>query len=95
MGRTSISRHLKLFRRSITAFNAKNGEKIGGPGKVVELDEALFGKRKNHRGRITRGKWIFGGVERESKDRCFLVPANGIPLLHYGLQLIKTENYTT
>jgi len=26
--------------------------KIGGPGKVVEIDEAKFGKRKCHQGRL-------------------------------------------
>ena len=55
MGRTSIARHLKAFRKSMAVFNKRFREKIGGEGKVVELDEALFGKRKNHRGRIPSG----------------------------------------
>lgn len=46
---------------------------IGGVGKTVEIDEAKIGKRKYNRGRIIQGNWVFGGIERESKN-CFLVP---------------------
>lgn len=42
-------------------------DKIGGPNKVVEIDEAKFGRRKYNRGRILEGNWLFGGIERESK----------------------------
>ena len=46
-------------------------DKIGGPGKVVEIDESKFGKQKYNRGRVVPGSWVLGGVERNSK-RCFL-----------------------
>lgn len=42
--------------------------KIGGPGTVVEVDEAKFGHRKYNRGRIVDGQWLFGGIERDSKN---------------------------
>jgi transposase-like protein len=45
---------------------------IGGEGKVVEIDESKFGKRKNHRGHYVKGQWVFGGVERVT-GRTFLV----------------------
>ncbi|XP_046647673.1 uncharacterized protein LOC124337679 [Daphnia pulicaria] len=48
-------------------------EPIGGPGSVVEIDESMFGKRKYNRGKMRKGVWVFGGVERGS-NRCFLVP---------------------
>ncbi|XP_066152494.1 uncharacterized protein [Euwallacea fornicatus] len=51
----------------------KNSEKIGGVGKIVEIDEAKFGKRKFNRGRRIQGKLISGGFERDTK-RVFLVP---------------------
>ena len=44
---------------------------VGGPGKRVEIDESKFGKRKYHRGRRVDGQWVFGGIERESKNSFF------------------------
>ncbi|RWS01208.1 putative transposase-like protein, partial [Dinothrombium tinctorium] len=41
-------------------------EKVGGPGKIVEIDEVKFGKRKYHRGKYVEGSWVFGGIERDS-----------------------------
>ena len=43
---------------------------IGGPGTTVEIDESKFGKMKYHRGRKIEGKWVFGGLCRETKA-CF------------------------
>jgi transposase-like protein len=50
-----------------------NSQKLGGPGVIVEIDEAKFGKRKYNRGRLITGKWVFGGYERGTK-KIFLVP---------------------
>lgn len=47
-------------------------EKLGGPGVVVEIDEAKFGKRKFHRGHRVEGQWVFGGYERHT-GRIFMV----------------------
>jgi hypothetical protein len=49
-------------------------KKIGGPGRVVEIDEAKVSKHKYHRGRKTARQniWCLGGVERESR-RSFAV----------------------
>ncbi|XP_026825347.1 uncharacterized protein LOC113561918 [Ooceraea biroi] len=44
-----------------------------GPNTIVEIDEAKIGKRKYNRGRIIDGKWIFGGIERNTR-KIFLVP---------------------
>lgn len=49
---------------------------LGGPGKVVELDESKFGKMKYNRGAVRTGSWILGGIERDS-DKCFLVVCPG------------------
>ncbi|KAB0801580.1 hypothetical protein PPYR_03766, partial [Photinus pyralis] len=44
---------------------------LGGEGVTVEIDEAKRGKRKYNRGRRIEGQWVFGGIERGSKN-CFL-----------------------
>ena len=49
--------------------------RIGGSGKIVEIDESKFGRRKYHRGRVVEGQWVFGGICRETKE-CFVVPVN-------------------
>lgn len=56
-------------------YNAfvEHGEPIGGEGKIVEIDESKFGRRKYYRGHSVEGQWVFGGIERES-GRVFMVP---------------------
>jgi len=47
-------------------------ERIGGPGKVVEIDESKFGKRKFNKSRHVDGVWVFRGIERNSNPpKCF------------------------
>ena len=41
-------------------------EKIGSPGKIVQIDESKFGKRKYHRGHRVEGQWVFGGIKEDS-----------------------------
>jgi len=49
-----------------------HSEQIGGPGRIVEIDESKFGKRKFNRGKKVDGVWVFGGIERDSDTpRCF------------------------
>ena len=57
---------------------------IGGPGKIVEIDESLFGRRKYNRGKRVKGKWILGGTERGSKE-CFLVECT---VVHTTIEII-------
>ena len=45
-------------------------EQIGGPGKIVEIDEPKFDKRKFHKGRKVDGVLVFRGIERDPKQ-CF------------------------
>lgn len=41
---------------------------IGGPGTIVQIDEAKFGKRKYNRGRTVDGTWVLGGICSETGD---------------------------
>ena len=51
----------------------EQSEQIGGPGKVVEIDEINFRKRVN-RSNGVEGVWCFGGIERDSHPpKCFFV----------------------
>lgn len=64
------------FCREVCVHWAKNVScKLGGPGKIVEIDEAMFGKRKGNVGRPLIQQWIFGGVERGS-TKSFFVPVD-------------------
>ncbi|XP_047988938.1 uncharacterized protein LOC125234096 [Leguminivora glycinivorella] len=42
--------------------------KIGGPNKIVQIDESKFGKRKYNRGRFIEGHWVIGMIEDGSDD---------------------------
>ena len=50
-------------------FNDHTGtDKIGGIGTIVKIDESMFGKHKNHVSRVTQGKWVIGGVDRDTDN---------------------------
>lgn len=57
----------------VTEHWLDNQEPIGGPGIVVDIDETLFGKMKYEKGKSLSQIWVFGGVERGSKNY-FIVP---------------------
>jgi hypothetical protein len=92
------------FSREVcTSILEKNSEKLGGPGKIVEIDESKFGKRKFHKGRRVDGVWLFGGIERETK-RCFFTTvsertretlleckANTLPILMHQMRISTTK----
>lgn len=77
----------RFYREIVFDKMVTNFEPIGGEGKVVEIDESKFGKRKYNRGRRVEGQWVFGGYERGS-GLIFMVPVEKrdvptlVPLIH-------------
>ncbi|XP_027222622.2 uncharacterized protein [Penaeus vannamei] len=57
----------------VTEHWVDNQEPIGGPGVVVDIDETLFGKMKHEEGKSQSQIWVFGGIERDSKNY-FIAP---------------------
>ncbi|XP_045461253.1 uncharacterized protein LOC123671438 isoform X2 [Harmonia axyridis] len=65
------------FCREVVAdYVERNSHCIGGIGKIVEIHEAMLGKRKYKRGRMLTEQWVIGGVERGVRGECkaFFVP---------------------
>ena len=58
------------YCREICCYIVENikPQKIGGPGFIVEIDEAKFRKRKYNRGRVVDGNWVLGGICRETRS---------------------------
>lgn len=56
-------------------FMVSKKEKVGGVGKILEIDETLVGKRKYNRGKRVNGQWVFGGIVRDTHE-AFLVPVD-------------------
>ena len=50
----------------------EESQSIVGEGKVVQIHESKFGKRKYHRKHHVERQWIFGGIKSDSR-KCFLI----------------------
>jgi hypothetical protein len=62
-----------ICRKVCIEWNSHHSHPIGGPGKVVEIDEAVFGKKRDRLGRQLQQQWVFGGVERGSPNTKFFL----------------------
>ena len=61
---TTVVNWYSYLREVCSISMMRDQPKLGGEGKVVEIDEALFRKRKYNRGRYKGSFWILGAVER-------------------------------
>ncbi|XP_022117869.1 uncharacterized protein LOC110995153 [Pieris rapae] len=71
LSRTTICDWYNYCRETIVIYQMEKNEaigKIGGPGKIVQIDESKFGKRKYNRGRHIEGHWVLGMIADNSED---------------------------
>ena len=62
--------HMNMNMREVCAWliEKQSQQKIGGEGKIVEIDESMFTRRKSNKGRVLPRQWVFGGICRETKE---------------------------
>ena len=76
LDRGTVAHILRRCRELIGEWLIYDSRKIGGLNHVVEIDESAFGRRKYHRGRRIRTRWVVGGIDRTTKQM-FLALAPG------------------
>jgi len=75
LSKKSVIYFYNFLREVSCVILQEQSEPIGGPGKVVEIYESKFGKRKCSRGKRLDSVLVFGGIERGSNPpKCFFVP---------------------
>lgn len=71
VSQATIADWFNYCREAIIVYTLEHEEqleKIGGPGKIVQIDESKFGRRKYNRGRNVEGHWVLGMIEDGSDD---------------------------
>lgn len=66
---STVTRIFSSLRQACESFLMDGDlEPIGGPDHIVEIDETLVSKRKYHKGRFVKEKWLFGGIDRNTNE---------------------------
>ncbi|CAB4067017.1 unnamed protein product [Lepeophtheirus salmonis] len=68
---TVIDRY-NFFRSICAHYFIDHPVRLGGPGRVVEIGQSMFGEARYRKGRQQVGHWVLGGIERGGGD-CFLI----------------------
>lgn len=71
---TTIVKYFKTIRELCIEDLNKSELKLGGLGRIVEIDESLFAKVKHYKGKDLQRKqvWVFGMKERGVKRGKFI-----------------------
>ncbi|KAL1130585.1 hypothetical protein AAG570_011831 [Ranatra chinensis] len=69
---TTVTDWTQFVRETFVDYLENHSGSIGGPGKIVEIDESKFGRRRYNRGHYVEGQWVLGGIERHT-NKMFLV----------------------
>uniref|UniRef100_A0A5S6Q7C2 DDE_Tnp_IS1595 domain-containing protein n=1 Tax=Trichuris muris TaxID=70415 RepID=A0A5S6Q7C2_TRIMR len=64
---------MKFCQRSLGMSKSARQIVLRGPKQTVDVDESVFSKRKNNRGRYRSQQWVFAAVCRETEEG-FIVP---------------------
>ncbi|CAF4891312.1 unnamed protein product [Pieris macdunnoughi] len=104
--RATITDWYSYCREVVVTYYLENQEvkgKIGGLGKIVQIGESKFGRRKYNKRRRVEGHWVLGMIEDGSEDkRLEVCPDNVrsaevlVPLIkksHSFMKLIEAINY--
>lgn len=70
--KTVFNWYKKLSLQSYFIMRTIKTTKIGGVGRIIEVDEAKFSKRKFNVGRAVRSPWVIGGVDIHSGEMFFV-----------------------
>ena len=86
LDKSTVSRWFEKFRALIACHQEQSREPLGGPGKIVEMDETVISRIKVPLGRRRTLAWMFGITERRTseslpKTLMFLVPDRTIPTI--------------
>lgn len=73
-GNDLIKKTLNLIRDIRVPKYYETIGQLGGEGVICEIDESKFGKRKYNKGRLVKGVWVLGIVERSERRKVFLIP---------------------
>ena len=74
INRKSIWKLMRKVSKRLAETYYQTCPKIGGNGKIAEIDKSKFGKIKYNKGHSVEGVWIFGMVERSRERKIHLMP---------------------
>lgn len=73
-----------LFREIVAEDHlnqSATGSKIGGQGRIVQVDEVMLGRRKYNRGRLVESTWVLGMIDEDGYIRLEIVERRDVNTL--------------